>query len=308
MADTRTDHDSLSPSHLNGIVARAAQAEAEARKRLPLLPCHGIADDGLAAAACDEANAATGCEFRGSATGGSGRFASVGSCPLGRVEKRYLDAMINLSRAGVPPRFSDRVLAALPGGDERTMRELGCFDRLRPPTRIDPTDVVRLAEAFATRRPHDLWLGEFGEDYQVKLSGDEWALVIAGGTGTGKTLAAAWFVANLGAHMNPKWVSAPDLARVRRDRDAEDPVDEAIKARALVIDDVGTEHASDSGWATGQIARVIESRYADGAPTLITTNLDRADFKGRYGERVNDRLNEQGIYIAIAGSSRRGAK
>jgi hypothetical protein len=111
----------------------------------------------------------------------------------------------------------------------------------------------------------------------------DWCRVIIGVQGTGKSVAAARYVADRGGLL----VSATsadgwgyggglDLARAR-------------DARWLLIDDFG-ETKTKPG--IGNIGTLIVDRYAARARcfTVITTALSQADIQERYGDNVMDRL------------------
>lgn len=125
-------------------------------------------------------------------------------------------------------------------------------------------------------------------------------LVLAGGVGTGKTVAAAWLldqwggvflkaieVATAGAYDHEFW---SDLRATL----------------ALVIDDVGTEPRDEKGWAAANFAALLDYRYDHQRKTILTTNLTAERFRTVYGDaRTLDRLREAGAFIAIPGESLR---
>lgn len=62
----------------------------------------------------------------------------------------------------------------------------------------------------------------------------------------------------------------------------------------LAIDDLGCEPVAVKNYGT-EVTPVIDilyQRYDTLAPTIITTNLDMKDIRGRYRDRVADRFNE----------------
>lgn len=65
----------------------------------------------------------------------------------------------------------------------------------------------------------------------------------------------------------------------------------------LVIDDVGVQFGSDA--ERDQLFGVIDGRYRDLAPTIITTNLNRALLKEVLGERSYSRLREGGQWVVF---------
>lgn len=80
----------------------------------------------------------------------------------------------------------------------------------------------------------------------------------------------------------------------------------------IVIDDVGTESIPVVKFGTPHnlIADVLDHRYAQvffrhGCRTLVTCNLTDAEFRARYGFRIDDRMNEVMTFAAVSGRSLR---
>lgn len=117
-------------------------------------------------------------------------------------------------------------------------------------------------------------------------------LVLSGGTGCGKSTAAAHALSKKAG----LWVHAPDLAKP----DFTDPdeygvrketLDERMRAAGLlVLDDVGTEH-SPSGYAASRITGVLEHRESNKRPSIVTCNLTAEEFREKYGARLASRIN-----------------
>lgn len=53
--------------------------------------------------------------------------------------------------------------------------------------------------------------------------------------------------------------------------------------RLLVLDDVGKEHRTSSGWAAGFFEELIRTRAYEGWPTIMTTNLMPDQWQAAYG-------------------------
>lgn len=125
--------------------------------------------------------------------------------------------------------------------------------------------------------------------------------VLAGNPGNGKTVAAcAWL------HERPAglFVAAPALSRW--DRYNQEKMAKLLSAPALVVDDLGTEYQDAKGHFAAFIDEIVNHRYDHKLPMVATTNLDAADFKVRYGERVVDRIREAGDFRSVASPSFRG--
>jgi len=135
-------------------------------------------------------------------------------------------------------------------------------------------------------------------------------LVLSGGRGVGKTMAAVWWGTQ--AHPAPpelecgpaRFIDAPSLARWPRYDD--DRMRQLEMARALVVDDLGLEYDDQRGAFVSLIGALVNARYSNMLPTLITTNMQAGPFKARYQERVADRIREVGDFVEIKGESLRG--
>src|SRR5882757_7087206 len=115
-------------------------------------------------------------------------------------------------------------------------------------------------------------------------------LVLSGGPGTGKTLAACEWLRDV--KRGGWFVTAALLARYPR-YDAK-AMHDLLTCRALVVDDLGCEYMDDKGNFMAVLDEVINARYGERLPTLITTNLNADAFKERYGSRIADRIREDG--------------
>lgn len=126
-------------------------------------------------------------------------------------------------------------------------------------------------------------------------------VVLQGGVGCGKSCAAALWAVQSRAH----WITSKTLARLSA-------YDEGIKkleqCQALVIDDLGTEYADAKGFFLSNLDGLIDARYADELPTVITTNVASEEFKMRYGARIADRIRGAGAWVEVGGASLRVRK
>jgi len=126
-----------------------------------------------------------------------------------------------------------------------------------------------------------------------------WNLLLLGPTGVGKSTAAGFAFRRLlgvGVQRGGKpwdfalrlqWFKALDLELARqkhprgKGEDAPAEIVAACAASVLVLDDVGEDRFPEA------VSEVIVSRYDDGFPTVITSNLSWPDgLAGHYGEAV----------------------
>jgi len=119
-------------------------------------------------------------------------------------------------------------------------------------------------------------------------------LLLQGGYGCGKThLAAA--IANFAVEMGVPtlFLTVPDLLDMLRfSYDSEDTTFEARfneirNASLLILDDFGTQNAT--GWAQEKLFQIINYRYINKLPLVITTNLSLDNIEARFRSRLADR-------------------
>ena len=119
-------------------------------------------------------------------------------------------------------------------------------------------------------------------------------LLLQGGYGCGKThLAAAIANFAVGMGVPTLFLTVPDLLDMLRfsydsnDTTFENRFNEIRNASLLVLDDFGTQNAT--GWAQEKLFQIINYRYINKLPLVITTNLSLDDIEARFRSRLSDR-------------------
>ena len=141
---------------------------------------------------------------------------------------------------------------------------------------------------------------------------EAWCIVLAGPKGCGKSTAAGFYLwsKTMSSLASPpktrRWWTASRLARVSGYNQDFEPL---IQVPTMVIDDLGVEYLDKNGYFSHRLDEIIDERYSNYRPTIITTNLNGRDFRARYGDRVIDRIREGfpygGKYIEINNNSMR---
>lgn len=178
---------------------------------------------------------------------------------------------------------------------EKRSREWGIPPRvIATAQRPRPTDAINYASEFMQR-------------YQ---SGESNIMVLAGGVGVGKTVAAAWLMMQLppnqhGSYGVRRFRHISEICEVGLYGDAEERAERQTvkRSQVLVLDDVGTEHLTDTFRTL--FDGLMNARYEDTGATIITTNLPSEKFLERYGQRIYDRLCGRGEWYEIAHESLR---
>jgi DNA replication protein DnaC len=137
-------------------------------------------------------------------------------------------------------------------------------------------------------------------------------LVLSGKIGCGKTTAAAWWIAQevkVSPYLkvkDPLFIPIYKLERTSRyDDEAMGCIE---RAKRLVVDDLGGEFLDSKNAFVALLRGLIDARYNNALPMLITTNLTGSQFEERYGERVIDRIREIGRFVELKGDSLRGGE
>lgn len=124
-------------------------------------------------------------------------------------------------------------------------------------------------------------------------------VMLAGGTGTGKTMAAThWLLAQPG---QPHWTTARTLSK-------EPPWCLRWEmATNFVIDDLGTELPENAARLQGHLDDIVDQAYRRQGTVVITANMAKEQFRAAYGGRIASRWAEAGRWIALTGADQRGA-
>ncbi|MBP7527128.1 MAG: ATP-binding protein [Syntrophorhabdaceae bacterium] len=143
---------------------------------------------------------------------------------------------------------------------------------------------------------------------------DPFDLVLTGDTGTGKTHLAVGVLRELvrNGHIryadDARFVPVPELlADIRAcyrpgGPDERDIMDRYSRLKYLVLDDLGAEKTSE--WSISTLYLIIDRRYRDMRPTIVTTNLSMKEIPAILGQRISSRLTGGKIIEIKAGDYR----
>lgn len=135
------------------------------------------------------------------------------------------------------------------------------------------------------------------KEYVNSFSKSGSGLMLAGKFGTGKTHLAVAMIHELAKKdVFGIFVTAPDLLqKIRTSFDGGNEkvaeIMEIVKtAEFLVLDDLGAERANE--WVKEQFYMIINARYENMLPTVVTTNLEIEELENQIGKRIVSRLIE----------------
>lgn len=130
-------------------------------------------------------------------------------------------------------------------------------------------------------------------------------LVISGGVGCGKTGFAIGALYELHAAGVGRlhYTSTSALIDALKPGGEEGVLTTAQRAECLALDDLGTTRGTD--WEQDRLYALLNARYEEQVPTIITTNVALPDLAASVGERIVSRLVEGCVVIALGGIDRR---
>ncbi len=122
-------------------------------------------------------------------------------------------------------------------------------------------------------------------------------LVLIGNTGSGKThLAVSVLREWVRVGKEAQFITAPELLMEIREsyraesyRDESEIIDRYGAVGMLVLDDLGAEKTTD--WSVDRLYLIIDRRYRDALPTVVTTNLSLEQIEKQLSPRIASRLS-----------------
>lgn len=152
-----------------------------------------------------------------------------------------------------------------------------------------PAELVAIAAEWCERKPT-----ETGAN-----------LIITGSIGCGKTGLAIGALYELHqSGVQPLWfISTSSLIDAMKPGGDESSLVTCQKAAVLVLDDLGTTRGTD--WEQERLFALLNARYEDERPTIVTTNVTIPDLAASVGARTVSRLMEQHMIVPVDGPDMR---
>jgi DNA replication protein DnaC len=133
---------------------------------------------------------------------------------------------------------------------------------------------------------------------------DKTWLVMAGATGTGKSVASAWLILKtLETGGSAVFKRAADLASMSTFDAGRDELERLKRVTLLVVDDFGTENLTSH--AGGLLYALFDARHSARKRTVLTSNITGTSLSARFGPRIADRIAQDGMARELRGHSLR---
>ena len=163
----------------------------------------------------------------------------------------------------------------------------------------------RFVELFRTRQVKSDLVPGAVRDWQ---GSDGEGLVLMGPTGTGKTVSAIyaawrmWYQDPVLVDSDATFASAVSVSRhiFSRDRWL---TDVAARAALLIVDDWGVD--SDHDWVRSEMDWLVDARWRNLRPTIVTTNLRPTDGTGSFSRSYPRALSRLGTIVEMPGKDQR---
>ncbi|NLM41672.1 MAG: ATP-binding protein [Firmicutes bacterium] len=126
-------------------------------------------------------------------------------------------------------------------------------------------------------------------------------IILLGPSGTGKTHLAAAIANELREKFSVAFVYVPTLLEQMRLSNV--PLEPLLNADLLIMDDLGTDRATD--WVVERLLIIVDGRLNNLKPTVFTTNYDLQDLDARVGMRVASRIIGSNLHLFLKGTDYR---
>lgn len=132
----------------------------------------------------------------------------------------------------------------------------------------------------------------------------QWALVLRGDVGTGKTVAACWALKTVAKQAETvAFRRGGEIVRLSGFDEGARELSRLKAAGLLVIDDIGAEQLTD--WGRSLLSELLDTRCEGRLRTVLTANPTWDELVKRLGSRIVDRLRDGGRVVELSGESMR---
>jgi len=166
-----------------------------------------------------------------------------------------------------------------------------------------------LAETDSEQKAVELLRDYVADFYDYAMQGA--GVAMSGDVGVGKTTLACAVCRILLSEQKIRsaryWDAANLLAALRPTDNDQDQrrqtVHDCMRCAVFVLDDLGAHNTTD--WVREQVGLIVNHRWSNGLPTIVTTNTSVDDAERSLGARTISRLLHNALTVDIQGKDRR---
>lgn len=184
---------------------------------------------------------------------------------------------------------------------ERATKKAEKYEAFKIPNRYEYANIKECYEFLSCGVAQVI--RDYLNEFKIGESGN---LILVGATGTGKTYLAA----SMAKYIKSEWlikvgmINAVNLIKLLKNFENKNEIKEVEKIASeiplLIIDDVGVADTTTE-WQREVIYDLINRRYENCLPTIITSNLTADKLEKCLGKATYSRLCEGGICIVLEG-------
>jgi predicted NACHT family NTPase len=131
-----------------------------------------------------------------------------------------------------------------------------------------------------------------------------YSLIFIGDNGAGKTTFLSFVLTQmLRRGQGVYYTTLPqfdlDIKRSFKDPALERRLNEFMSSDFIAIDEIGKEHFRSDSYLNSRFELLLKTRYDDGDPTLLATNIDYQDLCKQYGASVASMLDGKFIRVLL---------
>ena len=142
------------------------------------------------------------------------------------------------------------------------------------------------------------------------LDGSAPTLLLVGDTGVGKSYAA--YAVGHAAVADHRWTIGGTVGelvdKLRKDQGdgGGQMFTDLIGADLVIFDELGVERGTE--FSLEMVQRIVDERWRNKLPLVVTTNLNAEQIADRYGARLLDRILDGAVIVRMTGNSARHLK
>lgn len=145
-----------------------------------------------------------------------------------------------------------------------------------------------------------VWLPEYEQVASWLSDNKGHGLFLYGNCGRGKSVLCRYALPAILLKYARKVVNVFDIQDMNRD------IDLVLSKHIISLDDIGTEEVSVKyGEKRMAFAEIMDATEKEGKLVIVSTNLDAEDLRGRYGDRVLERIKSTTTRVKFVGKSLR---